>query len=557
MEQNSTTDMIRVVLNKDRIVEVKQGTAILDIVEQYVEHAAAPILAARVDNEIRELNYTLDQDCSLRFVDLTDEDGGRIYLRSLFFVMLKAVEELYPGARVVAHNTISKGLYCEINNIGEIGKNHVRNIHRRMKEIINFRIPFVKSVVPAEDAKRMYAEEGMLDKVSLIEYRKKPTVSFYTCGGTRDYFYGYMIPHTGYIHLFELRFHPPGVLLRYPDKSNPYAVPKFKESKKLFHIFHEYKHWNSVLEVENVGMLDDIIKTGSVDDFIRISEALHEKKTAQIADIIASDKGKKLVLIAGPSSSGKTTFSQRLAIQLRVNGLKPLTISLDNYFVDREHTPLDENGNYDFESLETVDIALFNQHLNALINGEAIEIPLFDFLKGKRKTAGIKVRMNPDQILIIEGIHGLNEKLTGAIARNLKYKIYVSALASLNIDDHNRIPTTDTRIIRRIVRDNKYRGHDALRTIQLWPSVRKGEDKNIFPFQEEADVMFNSALVYELSVLKQFAEPLLSKIDKSCEEYSEAKRLLEFLTYFLPVYTKDIPANSIIREFIGGGCFYR
>jgi uridine kinase len=426
-----------------------------------------------------------------------------------------------------------------------------------MKELVRLKLPFVKRLLTVDQAKAIFEKSGRMDRFHAIEHRERTYVTIYSCDGYDDYFYGYMAPDTSYIQSFRLKFYSPGLLLMYPEKSKPIVLPEFEEQKKLLNIFHEYKTWGSILGVENVGALNDIIKDGQICDFMRVSEALQEKKIAQIADmIINSPNKKKVVLISGPSSSGKTTFAHRLSIQLRVNGLKPVTISLDDYFVDREHTPRDESGDFDFEALEAIDLCLFNSHLAELIEGGEVEIPIFNFSKGCRESVGRNLRISENQILVIEGIHGLNEKLTATIPRESKFKIYVSALTSMNIDDHNRIPTTDTRIIRRIVRDFQFRGNNALNTIKRWPSVRRGEEKNIFPFQEEADVMFNSSLIFELGVLKSFAEPLLSEIDSTQTEFSEARRLIEFLSYFLPIEPGEIPANSIIREFIGGSCFY-
>ncbi len=538
-------------------VMIDAGTALLELAETYKNFYKSIIIAAKVDNSIKELGHKLEEDCRVSFVDLSDEDGIRIYRRSLYFILVKAVNDLYPDRKVVINHSISKGLYCEVAGGKELDEDEVRTIESRMRELSGQRIPFIKKVVPIEAAKERFEKSGRMDRFHAIEFRGNPFVTVYDCDGYEDYFYGYMAPDTGYIGLFSLIYYPPGLIMMFPDMSAPFTLPEFREQKKLFNIFSEYKRWGHILGIENVGALNDLVKAGKVGDLIRISEALQEKKIAQIADMIAcSEDDKRLVLISGPSSSGKTTFAERLSIQLRVNGLKPLTISLDNYFVDREHTPKDENGEFDFEALEAIDVKLFNQHLIELIKGGEVEIPVFNFPNGRRDPVGKKMRLNRDNILVIEGIHGLNEKLTGDIPKKSKFKIYVSALTSMNIDDHNRIPSTDTRIIRRIVRDYQFRGTNALNTIKRWPSVRRGEERNIFPFQERADIMFNSSHIVELGVLKSFAEPLLAEIDANQPEYSEAKRLLGFLSYFLPIENREIPLNSIIREFIGGSCFY-
>lgn len=538
--------------------EVFEGISLLELSTEYQKNYKSAIVAAKVNNDIKELSYHLYDNCKVEFIDLTYDDGMRIYRRSLSFILIKAVNDLFPDRKVIIGHSISKGIYCEVKGDTLLTVEEVDLIKNRMQEIVASKIPFVKKIMSIDEAKEVFRKVGRMDRYHAIEHREKPYVTIYKCEEFEDYFYGYMVPDTGYLKYFDVKYYSPGLILMYPDKSNPEVIPKFKEQKKLFSIFKEYKNWGNILGVANVGALNDIVKEGKINEMIRVAEALHEKKIAQIADMIAFNKNKKkIVLIAGPSSSGKTTFAHRLSIQLRVNGLKPVTISLDDYFVDRELTPRDETGDYDFEALEAIDLMLFNQHLSDLISGKEVDIPIFNFHKGCREDYCRKLKITENQILIIEGIHGLNEKLTASIPKESKFKIYVSALTSMNIDDHNRIPTTDTRIIRRIVRDFQFRGCSAINTIKRWPSVRRGEEKNIFPFQEEADVMFNSALIFELGVLKTYAEPLLADIDISQPEYSEARRLIEFLTNFLPIETKEIPINSIIREFIGGSCFYK
>lgn len=537
-------------------VELEEGIKLKDFINQYVQDHPYLIVAAKVNNEIKDLNYKLHEDCKLSFIDLSSEQGVRIYRKSLLFIMIKSSEELYPQGNVVVRHSLSKGLYCEIKNIGPMTEEIRANIEKKMKQTIEAKIPFDKKEISVSEAIELYKKEEQLDKASILQYRSKGYVTIYSCGDWSDYFYGYLLPDSGYVNKFELKLYENGLLLRYPHYTNPNELPPFAEQKKLFNIFKEYKKWNEILEIENIAMLNDIIKENKINEYIRITEALQEKKIGYIADMIASNESKKVVLIAGPSSSGKTTFANRLAIQLRANGLKPLTVSIDDYFVDREHTPRDAQGNFDFESIEAIDLPLFNTHLSDLIEGKEVELPIFNFHLGRREDVGKRMRMQPGQILVMEGIHGLNDRLTSSISKDNKFKIYVSALTSLSIDDHNVIPTTDTRILRRIVRDNQFRGHDAIKTISMWTSVRRGEEENIFPFQESADIMFNSATIFELSVLKGFAEPLLEQITNSYEEYSEARRLLEFLAYFLPIDPTDIPKNSLIREFIGGSCFY-
>lgn len=551
-----TNKKVRITIDKTQEVLMETGTTLLQLSQDYGKTHSQSIIAARVDNDIKELSYRLKRDCEVDFIDLNEEDGMRIYRRSLYFIFMKAAYDLYPERRVIISHAVSKGLYCEITGEKELEPFEVERIEARMHEIVKMAVPFEKREIPLEEAEELFKSSGRMDRYHTVEHRKKSLVTIYNCDGMDDYFYGYMAPNTGYIKVFGLRYHLGGLIIRFPLKSSPQTLPEYVEQEKQFNIYLEFKKWGRILEVENVGALNDLIIKGKSTENIRISEALHEKKLASIADMICcSDHPKRIILISGPSSSGKTTFAKRLSIQLRVNGVKPVTISLDDYFVNREDTPRDEFGEYDFEALEAVDVKLFNKQLNQLIRGEEVEVPMFNFHTGNREPVGRKLQIDDDNILVIEGIHGLNEKLTYEIPGQLKFKIYVSALTSMNIDDHNRIPTTDNRILRRIVRDHQFRGSNALSTLKWWPSVRRGEEKNIFPFQESADVMFNSALMYELSVLKPYAEPLLNEIDKSTVHYSEARRLIEFLSYFLPLDCKDVPSNSILREFIGGSGF--
>jgi uridine kinase len=550
-------DLLTITFTDGKIKEVTPGTSLLEFKNEFQNNFTSKIIAAKVDNDIKELTYQLNRNCNVEFIDLTTDDGMRIYRRTLSFILVKAVNDLFPDRKVIINHSISKGLYFEIEGDDEITAAEVQQVKERMKELVEAKIPFVKQTIPIEEARDMFRKMGRIDKLRLIENRQKPYVTIYSCDDYEGYFYGYMAPNTGYTELFDLVHYPPGVILLFPHKEKPNELPKFKEQNKLFNIFSENRKWGKILEVESVSALNNVIKEGKIQDLIRVSEALHEKKIAQIADmIISGEHKKKVVLIAGPSSSGKTTFSNRLAIQLRVNGVKPIIIALDDYFVDRDKTPKDENGEQDFEALEAIDIELFNEHLIKMLNGVEIEVPIYNFILGKREPVGRVIKPSENHVLVIEGIHALNEKLTASISRDDKFKIYISAITSMNIDDHNRIPTTDTRLLRRIVRDHKFRGSSAIDTIKRWDSVRRGEEKNIFPFQEEADVMLNSSLRYEHGVMKIFAEPLLIQIDRTNPEYSEAKRLLEFLSYFLPIAEiHEIPNNSILREFIGGSCF--
>lgn len=536
---------------------ISKGLTLEEIKEFLNIESRYKIVAAKVNNVIRELTWTPESDCVIEFIDISHEDGLRIYRRSLHFILIKAVEELFPGREVVISHTISKGIYIEINGNKELNENEVYQIECRMREIVSRKTPFIKHVLPLEEAKKIFASNGRENRLKIVEQRGEKLVTVYSCDGFYDYFYGYMVPHTGYADIFKLIYYKPGLVMIYPMRENPDKLPVFEEKKKLFSIFMEYKKWGRIIGVETVACLNERIKKGKAKELVMVSEALQEKKIAQIADMIThSHHKKRVVLISGPSSSGKTTFAKRLSVQLRVNGINPQTISLDDYFVNREFTPRDEKGDYDFEALEAVDVKLFNEHLGKLVQGFEVEVPIYNFYTGSREPKGRMLRIEEDDVLIIEGIHGLNPKLTMSIPKKNKFQIYVSALTSLSIDEHNRIPTTDTRLLRRIVRDNQFRGVNALKTLKMWPSVRRGEEKNIFPFQEEADIMFNSSLLYELCVLKSFALPLLKEIDSSCAEYSEAKRLIKFLSYFFDIDDRFVPQNSIIREFIGGSIFY-
>lgn len=551
------SEKIFITLNNEKH-EIEKKTTLLELAKRFKDSYQSAIVAARVNNDIRELSYGLAEDAKVGFIDLTDEDGMRIYRRSLYFIFIKAVNELFPGRNAVISHPMSNGVYCEIRGDEELTEIDVEAVQKKMNEIVSCALPFEKKIVSTESARELYKKTGRLDKYEVLEHRQKPYVTVYNCGGYEDYYYGYMVPDTSYIKCFSLKFHQPGVVIQFPSKVKPEELPEFEEQKKLFKVFIEYKKWVRILGVENVGALNDIVKAGEIGDLIRVNEALHEKKIAEIADKITNhEEEKRIVLISGPSSSGKTTFANRLGIQLRVNGYAPKTISLDNYFVNRDRTPKDEDGEYDYEALEAIDVDLFNKHLAALLEGHEVEIPVYNFETGSREAFGQKMIMNKNTILVIEGIHGLNDRLTASISPEDKYKIYVSALTSMNIDDHNRIPSTDTRIIRRIVRDNQFRGCSAINTINRWPSVRRGEEKNIFPYQENADIMFNSSLVYELCLLKTYAEPLLMQLGPENERYSEVKRLIEFLSYFLPIDGKEVPNNSIVKEFVGGSCFFQ
>lgn len=536
---------------------VLAGTSLEKIKNDFYTDSKAVIVAAYVNNELKELTYSVEDDCNISFVDLSTEDGVRIYQRSLTFLLVKAFHDIFPEETIEICHSVSRGLFFECS-VKELNEEDVKRIEDRMKALVDMNLPFEKKTRPTEEAKQLFLERNRLDKYGAIKYRRKSYVTFYKFDDMEDYFYGFMVPSSGYLTLFRLEYDNGGIVLISPRITHPDTLEEHDIPMKLFQVFAEYRQWVNVLGVDNIGKLNDIVESGKADEFIRISEAIHEKKIARIADMICDRKGKvKVILIAGPSSSGKTTFAQRLAIQLRVNGLVPVNISLDDYFVDKDKTPLDENGEPDFEALEAVDLKFFNQQLNSLINGEEVSIPTFNFLTGKREFNNKKLRLGEGQVIIIEGIHGLNPKLTEEVSESSKFRIYVSAITSMRIDRHNRIPTTDLRFVRRIVRDYAFRGCPAEKTIDLWPAVRRGEERNIFPFQEQADVMFNSSLIYELGVLKTLAVPLLSEIKPDQPQYSESRRLIEFLNYFLDIESDEIPLNSILREFIGGSCFFK
>jgi len=533
------------------------GTTLAEIAGDVDVHLKNPIVGALVNNKLKELTYQVYKPKKVRFIDVTHDDGMRMYNRSLIFVLFKAICELYPKSELSVRHPISNGIYCtlEKDNIF-LTELDIEKIRQRMASIIEADMPFEREEMLTEEAIDIFEKHNLQAKTSLLKTRGNVFTSVYYLDGTVDYFYGHLVPSTGFLKVFDLQPFYNGMLLRLPDQENPGQLRPYIQQKKLLKIFSEFKRWGKILNVKNIGDLNRMVKTGQIDDLIKISEALHEKKVGQIADKIRKKRKKlKLILISGPSSSGKTTFSKRLDVQLKVNGLNPVKISLDNFFVNREDNPVDENGNYDFEALEAIDVELFNQKILELMEGKEIDVPKFSFEEGKRYYDGEKLSVKKKDLIIVEGIHGLNPKLTGKIPEENKYKIYVSALTSISIDGHNLIKTSDNRLIRRMIRDYKYRGYHSAETISRWPSVRRGEEKNIFPYQEEANIMFNSALLYELSVLKKHAEPLLREVQPNQQEYNAAQRLLKFFSYFLSVSDEEIPPTSIIREFLGGSSF--
>ncbi|HRX67878.1 MAG TPA: nucleoside kinase [Tenuifilaceae bacterium] len=537
--------------------KLKPGLSLLEISQQVKHNLKHPVLGAMVNNVLKELDYEVYSPKTIRFIDITHPAGMRMYQRSLFFIMQKAVKELVPGSRVRIEHAVSKGFYCEIDGCpSPLELPFIFKIGAKMQEIVEQDLPFRRDKVLTKDVATLFRNLGDEEKAELFETRSTLYTSVYYLNSTADYFFGCLVPSTGYLKKFDLVKYYQGMLLMVPKRKNPDELEDIVIQNKMFDIFQEYKDWVDILGVGNVAAINKQVLTGNSSELIKISEALHERKVVQIADMIYSRKDNvRIVLISGPSSSGKTTFSKRLAIQLKVAGMRPYTISLDNYFVDREHTPRDEHGEYDFESLHALDINYFNNDLVQLMEGKEVELPKFSFENGKRYFDGTKLKIERNGIIIIEGIHALNPDLTPLIDAEKKFKVYISALTSLSIDGTNRIPTTDNRLIRRIIRDHRYRGYSALDTISRWDSVRRGEDHNIFPFQEEADVMFNSALLYELGILKSYAEPVIREVPMNVPEYAEAVRLIKFLSYFVSIPPDEIPPTSILREFLGGSTF--
>ncbi len=532
------------------------GTSLAEIVKDLNIKLKYPILGAKVNNTMEEMSYQIFKPKNVKFIDITDVDGMRMYTRSLWFVLIKAVKDLYPDLKLKIEHSISKGYYCELHGLNsELDMQIILNIVDRMREIVAEDIPFIREEILTEDAIKIFEANHFTAKTKLFKTRKTLYTSVYYLGNLLDYFYGYLVPSTGYLQNFDLVKYYEGMLLMIPNRSNPEELEDMVRQDKMFDIFQEYKIWGEILGVADIGSINEEVLKGCGGELIKVSEALQEKKVAQIADEIKKLEKVRIVLVSGPSSSGKTTFAMRLAVQLKVAGLKPVQISLDNYFVDRELTPKDENGHYNFEALEALDVKLFNDNLVDLMDGKEVKTPKFSFEKGARFYDNTTLKITNDHILIVEGIHGLNPDLTPKIHAENKFKIYVSALTQVGIDSHNRIPTTDNRLIRRIIRDHQYRKYSALETLRRWASVRKGEDHYIFPFQEEADIMFNSALPYELGVIKKYVEPVLKEVHETEPEFSEAKRLLKFLSYFVPIPDNEIPPTSILREFLSGSSF--
>lgn len=537
-------------------LEVQKGTTIEEIYKEYEGDLPYKMIAAKVDYKFEDLTYVLDRDCRVELLDMRTQAANLIYQYSLSLIYLKAVSDCLGNVRVEIQNSLNKGIYTEIKTAEPVTEAQVAAVEKRMKEIVAEDMPFVKEVVSREEAMEIFEKDGRKDKQKIMNASLDlKDVKFYSLGGVRDFFYGLMAPSAGYIEHFELMKYRRGVLLRFPHPANPNEIPPYVDETKLYQAFGEQTKWDKLLDVNYVADLNEKIESGEYRELIQLSEALHEKKIAEIADMIKK-QNKRIVLIAGPSSSGKTTFARRLCIQLKVNGLDPIYMGTDDYFVEREETPLDENGEKDYENLQALDIELFNSNMNDLLAGEKVDLPTFNFMTGHKEYGKRITSIRANQPIVIEGIHALNEELTAYIPKEEKFKIYISPLTQLNIDAHNRIPTTDERMLRRMVRDNLYRGHNAQSTIASWPKVRAGEDKNIFPYSSEADVLFNSYHVYEIAVLKKYAEPLLKEIKPEEAEYADAVRMLKFLRFFKTIEDDSIIVNnSIIREFIGGSIF--
>ena len=544
-------------INKSKSFPI--GISLLDIYSALKLDIPYGPVSAKVNNKVESLTFRLYNNKDVEFLNICTSSGMRTYVRSLCFILCKAVEDLYPNGSIVLEHPISKGYYCQLKLDRTIGLDDVKRIKQRMKEIIAENLPFERFEKHTTEVVELFRQKGMTDKVRLLETSGNLYSYYYKLGETLDYYYGSLLPSTGYIHLFDLVKYYDGLLLQVPNRNTPDKLEDVLKQEKLLEVFKEHRRWNQILGIGTVGDFNKACNEGHATELINVSEALQEKRISQIADEIfnrgKNGKPVKLILISGPSSSGKTTFSKRLSVQLMANGLRPYPISLDDYFVDRVDTPKDENGGYDYESLYALDLNFFNQQLQDMLNGEEVELPRFNFTTGVREMSGTRLKVEDNMILILEGIHALNPELTPQIPAENKFKIYVSALTTILLDNHNYIPTTDNRLLRRIIRDYKYRGYSAEETIKRWPSVRAGEEKWIFPYQENADIMFNSALLFELAIIKDYAEPILRKVPNNRSEYSEAYRLRKFLEYFVPLQDKELPPTSLLREFLGGSSF--
>ena len=542
--------------NNKKTQKVEIGSTLFDVFSAFDLKMTHGPVSARVNNKVEGMHYRVYNSKDVEFLDMASASGSRAYTRTLFFVLCKAVQDIYPNTDVVIDIPVSNGFYVDIRLGRPVVEEDVNILRRRMQEIIDAKMPIRRYMVPTEDAIALFQEKGDVEKVKLLKTSGSIYTTYYKIGDYVDYYYGTLLTNTSQLYLFGLEKYYDGMLLRIPSLKNPDVLGEMTRQDKMFEIFKEHHRWQSILGIRTIGDFNQAIDANHATDIINISEALQEKKIAKIAEEIASRKGVKLVLLAGPSSSGKTTSCKRLSIQLAVNGLKPLQISLDDYFVDREKTPKDASGEYDYESIYALDLDLINEQFNALFRGEEVELPKYDFQSGKSKKSGNKLKMNDNNVLVVEGIHALNPELTAHIPQEQIFRVYASALTTILLDNHNYIPTTDNRLLRRIIRDYKYRGVSAQETIHRWPSVRAGENKWIFPFQENADAMLNTAMLYELAVIKTQAEPLLQQVPENCEEYAEAYRLLKFLKYFKGIPYNNLPPTSLLREFLGGSSFH-
>ena len=559
MNKNMSDTLPVICENAGRTIEVAMGTTLLEVERQLRLDGPHPFLAAYVNNRIKELNYRIYKPVTVRFIDITSFEGIRVYQRTISFILQKAVRELFPDRTLyIRHSLGASGFYCEISGFGPIPAEHLDAIKARMRGIIDRNLPIQGVKMLTDTARKIYEGFGMADKIALLDSRPRLYSKIYTIDSLPGYFYGALTPSTGYTPQFDLHPYYNGFFIALPLRTDPTRLHQSVHQEKMFDVFHQYQSWVEIMGVPTVGQLNSKVLAGDASELIKIAEAFQENKLAQVAGCVAEanrERGVRLVLISGPSSSGKTTFAKRLGVQLRVLGLNPVLISLDDYFVDREKTPRDENGEYDYEALEAIDLEQFNDHLKRLERGESVDIPRYDFISGTRQWHDNPLQLDERSVLIVEGIHGLNPALTPGVPESRKFKIYVSCFTSVALDNVSRIATSDNRLLRRLTRDYRTRGNDALSTLARWESVRRGEEKHIFPYQENADVMFNSSLFYEISVLRRFAEPILREVPDTVPEYGEAKRMLKFLDNFIPISPEEIPPTSLLREFIGGSSF--
>ena len=559
MNKNMSDTLPVICENAGRTIEVAMGTTLLEVERQLRLDGPHPFLAAYVNNRIKELNYRIYKPVTVRFIDITSFEGIRVYQRTISFILQKAVRELFPDRTLyIRHSLGASGFYCEISGFGPIPAEHLDAIKARMRGIIDRNLPIQGVKMLTDTARKIYEGFGMADKIALLDSRPRLYSKIYTIDSLPGYFYGALTPSTGYTPQFDLHPYYNGFFIALPLRTDPTRLHQSVHQEKMFDVFHQYQSWVEIMGVPTVGQLNSKVLAGDASELIKIAEAFHENKLAQVAGCVAEanrERGVRLVLISGPSSSGKTTFAKRLGVQLRVLGLNPVLISLDDYFVDREKTPRDENGEYDYEALEAIDLEQFNDHLKRLERGESVDIPRYDFISGTRQWHDNPLQLDERSVLIVEGIHGLNPALTPGVPESRKFKIYVSCFTSVALDNVSRIATSDNRLLRRLTRDYRTRGNDALSTLARWESVRRGEEKHIFPYQENADLMFNSSLFYEISVLRRFAEPILREVPDTVPKYGEAKRMLKFLDNFIPISPEEIPPTSLLREFIGGSSF--